>query len=55
MDEKIIEIFFNIIGYVGEGKGLVFEVIKEVKNGNIEKVKELLKEFREVINKVYRY
>ena len=44
MDEKIIEISFNIIGYAGEGKGLAFEAIKEAKNGNIEKAKELLKE-----------
>ena len=29
MDEKIIEISFNIIGYAGEGKGLAFEAIKE--------------------------
>lgn len=55
MDEKIIEISFNIIGYAGEGKGLAFEAIKEAKNGNIEKAKELLKESREVINKAHRY
>ena len=42
MDEKIIEISFNIIGYAGEGKGLAFEAIKEAKNGNIEKAKELI-------------
>ena len=38
MDEKIIEISFNIIGYAGEGKGLAFEAIKEAKNGKSKRI-----------------
>ena len=35
MDEKIIEISFNIIAHAGDAKGLAFEAIKEAKKGNI--------------------
>lgn len=55
MDEKMIEIFFGIIGFVGDVKGLVFEVIKEVKSGNIDKVRECIEKLKELIYKVYKF
>ena len=40
MDEKIIEISFNIIAHAGDAKGIAFEAIREAKAGNIESAKE---------------
>lgn len=55
MDEKIIEISFNIIAHAGDAKGLAFEAIKEAKKGNIEAARTHLAEAKEGMTKAHRF
>ncbi len=55
MDEKIIEISFNIIAYAGDAKGLAFEAIREAKAGNIESAREKIVESKDVMVKAHRF
>ncbi|MGL5694054.1 MAG: PTS lactose/cellobiose transporter subunit IIA [Peptostreptococcaceae bacterium] len=55
MDEKMIEISFGIIGFAGDSKGIAFEAIRESKQGNIEKARELIQESKETIQQAHRY
>ncbi|MGL5329923.1 MAG: PTS lactose/cellobiose transporter subunit IIA, partial [Peptostreptococcaceae bacterium] len=55
MDEKMIEISFGIIGFAGDSKGMAYEAIRESKQGNIEKARELIQESKETIQQAHRY
>ncbi|CEH33020.1 PTS lactose/cellobiose transporter subunit IIA [Romboutsia lituseburensis] len=55
MDEKIIEISFNIIAHAGDAKGLAFEAIKEAKEGNIEAARECIKKSKEGMVVAHRF
>ena len=55
MDDKMIEISFGIIGFAGDAKGLAFEAIREAKQGNIEKARELIIESKEGIHKAHKF
>ncbi len=55
MDEKIIEISFNIIAHAGDAKGLAFEAIREAKAGNIESAREKLVESKDTMVKAHRF
>lgn len=55
MDEKIIEISFNIIAHAGDAKGLAFEAIREAKAGNIESAREKIVESKDVMVKAHRF
>lgn len=55
MDEKIIEISFNIIAHAGDAKGLAFEAIREAKAGNIESAREKLIESKDIMVKAHRF
>ena len=55
MDEKIIEISFNIIAHAGDAKGLAFEAIREAKAGNIEAARENIKKSKEGMVVAHRF
>lgn len=55
MDEKTIEISFNIIAHAGDAKGLAFEAIKEAKEGNIEAARECIKKSKEGMVVAHRF
>ncbi|MGL4912063.1 MAG: PTS lactose/cellobiose transporter subunit IIA [Romboutsia sp.] len=55
MDEKIIEISFNIIAHAGDAKGLAFEAIREAKSGNIEAARENIKKSKEGMVVAHRF
>lgn len=55
MDEKIIEISFNIIAHAGDAKGLAFEAIREAKEGNIEAARECIKKSKEGMVVAHRF
>ncbi|WP_042277830.1 PTS lactose/cellobiose transporter subunit IIA [Faecalimicrobium dakarense] len=55
MDEKIIEISFNIIAHAGDAKGLAFEAIREAKAGNIEAARENIAKSKEGMVVAHRF
>ncbi|MGX4601033.1 PTS lactose/cellobiose transporter subunit IIA [Faecalimicrobium sp. JNUCC 81] len=55
MDEKIIEISFNIIAHAGDAKGLAFEAIREAKAGNIEAARENIVKSKEGMVVAHRF
>lgn len=55
MDEKIIEISFNIIAHAGDAKGLAFEAIREAKAGDIEAARESIKKSKEGMVVAHRF
>ena len=48
---KIFKLSFEIIGYSGNAKDMVFEVIGKAKERNISEARVLLKEFKEEVDK----
>lgn len=55
MDEKMLEIAFQIISYAGNAKGIAHEAISEAKSGNIEKAKEMVLEAKTEMNGAHKY
>ncbi|MBO8434436.1 MAG: PTS lactose/cellobiose transporter subunit IIA [Tyzzerella sp.] len=55
MDEKIVEIAFQLISYSGDARGIAMEAIHSAKNGNIEEARNLIKEAREQIHKAHEF
>lgn len=55
MDEKVLEISFNIIGCAGDAKGLAMEAIKLAKSGNIAEAREKIEESRQGMVQAHKY
>ncbi len=55
MDEKMVEIAFQLISYSGNARGMAMEAINAAKNKDIDEAKRLIKEAREEIHKAHEY
>ncbi|MPQ44892.1 PTS lactose/cellobiose transporter subunit IIA [Clostridium tarantellae] len=55
MDEKILEISFQIIAFAGNARSIATEAIREAKSGNIEQAKELLKQSKEEMHEAHKF
>ncbi len=55
MDERTVEIAFNIITYSGNARGIAVEAIEMAKEGNIKDAREHLEEARKEINNSHNY
>ncbi|MGL5244286.1 MAG: PTS lactose/cellobiose transporter subunit IIA, partial [Sarcina sp.] len=55
MDEKMLEISFQIISFAGNARSIATEAIREAKSGNIEKAKEMLKEAKEEMHGAHKF
>ncbi len=55
MDEKVLEISFNIIGFAGDAKGLAMEAIKSAKEGRIEEAREKVEQARQGMVQAHKF
>lgn len=55
MDEKMLEIAFQIISFAGNAKGIAYEAIREAKSGNIDKAKEMIEEAKTEMHGAHKF
>ncbi|HAX73593.1 MAG TPA: PTS lactose/cellobiose transporter subunit IIA [Firmicutes bacterium] len=55
MEEKIMEISFNIIATAGDAKNLAMEAIRESKQGNVDAAKDLLQQSRQGLVNAHKF
>ncbi len=55
MDEKMVEIAFQLISYSGNARGMAMEAINAAKNKNIEEARKLIQEAKEEIHKAHEF
>lgn len=55
MDEKVMEISFNIIAHAGDAKGLAMEAIKDAKSGKIADAREKVEAARKAFVEAHHF
>ncbi len=55
MDEKMVEIAFQLISHGGNARGMAMEAINAAKQNNIAEAKDLIKQAREEILNAHEY
>jgi len=55
MDEKMVEIAFQLISHGGNARGMAMEAINAAKQNNIEEARDLIKQAREEILNAHEF